>query len=378
MIAVFFGRFITGFVAAIPATLAFGNFDDTHDWEVRIWIVYFYTLFGNMGLVLGPIYSAYVVDTIGWRWVFYIATIASGISAAAALFMKESRATSLLDKKVAEIKKETGQDNLKTESSDQKLTFESFVRDSLFRPLQFLVTEPTIFFCAALCSIAYGLIYGLTESITIVYESFGWSKANSSLAFLPILLGLVLNILPRFYDQHLFKKFKAQNRTIKPETKIRSFAIACPALALGLWIFAWSIPPRVPNVHWIVSMIGLVLVGFPANDFAYVLFGYVTDLYGPYAASAVASLNLSRTLVAAAFPLFTTQMYQGVGSNVATSILAAVATLFAFTPFLFLGHAEKLAGMSKLAQKGGEAGEDETSEGRDGNEKGEGENTERE
>ena len=100
-------------------------------------------------------------------------------------------------------------------------------------------------------------------------------------------------------------------------------------------------------------MIGLVLVGFAANDFAYVLFGYVTDLYGPYAASAVASLSLSRTLVAAAFPLFTTQMYEGMGSNVATSILAAVATVFAFTPFLFLVHAEKLAGMSKFAQKDG-------------------------
>jgi hypothetical protein len=57
VITVFFGRFITGFIAAIPATIAFRNFNDTHDWEVRIWVVYFYTLFGYLGLVLGPIYS---------------------------------------------------------------------------------------------------------------------------------------------------------------------------------------------------------------------------------------------------------------------------------------------------------------------------------
>lgn len=62
----FIGRFVTGFVAAIPATIAFGNFDDTHDWEVRIWIVYFYTLCGSVGLVLGPVYAAYVVDTTSW------------------------------------------------------------------------------------------------------------------------------------------------------------------------------------------------------------------------------------------------------------------------------------------------------------------------
>jgi MFS family permease len=79
-------------------------------------------LLGNRGLVVGSIYAAYIVETIGLRWVFYIATIASGISAVAALGMKESRATSLLDQRVEKIKKETGYDNLKAESSVQKLT----------------------------------------------------------------------------------------------------------------------------------------------------------------------------------------------------------------------------------------------------------------
>jgi hypothetical protein len=132
--------------------------------------------------------------------------------------------------------------------------------------------------CAIICSIAYGLIYGLTESVTIVYEQFGWSTTNTSLEFIAILLGLVLNIVPRFYDQHIFTKYKQEGHAINPETKIRSFGIACPALIIGLWIFGWTKPPLVTHVHWVVSMIGLVLVGFAANDFAYVLFGYVTDL----------------------------------------------------------------------------------------------------
>lgn len=349
IIAVFFGRFITGFVAAIPATMAFGNFSDTHDWEVRIWIVYFYTLLGNCGLVIGPIYSAYIVESVSWRWVFYVATIASGISAVAAFGMKESRATSLLDQRVELIKKETGYDKLKIESSGKKLTFKSFLQDSLFRPLQFLVTQPIVTFCAILCSIAYGLIYGSTESLTIVYEQFGWSQASTSLAFIPILLGLVLDIVPRFWDQHILNKHKKQNRMITPETKIASFAIACPALTIGLWIFGWTVPPLV-HTHWIVSMIGLLLIGFAANDFSYVLFGYVTDLYGPYAASAVSSLSLSRTLVAAAFPLFTTQMYEGLNANYATTILAGIATLFAFTPFIFLRFAPKFKKMSSFVE----------------------------
>lgn len=66
VIAVYFGRFLQGVAAAIPATVAFGNFDDMYNAEHRIWVVYIYTILGMLGLVLGPIYSTYVTSSIGW------------------------------------------------------------------------------------------------------------------------------------------------------------------------------------------------------------------------------------------------------------------------------------------------------------------------
>jgi len=362
IVAVYIGRFVAGFVAAVPATMAFGNFTDTHDDQVRVWIVYFYTFTGNLGLVVGPIYGAYIVENLGWRWVYYIATIIAGASAAAAMLMKESHAEQLLEKRVDNVRKESDNKDLKTSKSEEDHSVKIFLRDCLFRPLEFLFTEPVVAFCAILCSIAYGLIYGSTESLTIVYESFGWSETTTSLAFIPLAIGLMLDILPRFYDAHIHRQYEKEGKQIKPETKLTSFAIACPALAIGLWIFAWTIPPRVENISWVPSTIGLVLIGFATNDFAYVLFGYVTDLYGPLGASAVSSLSLSRTLVAAAFPLFTSQMYKGLGANIATSILAAVATLFAFTPFLFLNYTSKLKHFSKFCESDDE-GEDDKGEG---------------
>jgi len=266
----------------------------------------------------------------------------------AAFLLNESRAVSVLSSKVKRINKQTDKE-LKAADADQHTSFKNFITVSLFRPLLFLFTEPLVAVCAVLCSIAYGLIYGATESLTIVYMSFGFSQTSSSLSFIALLIGLLLNVLPRIYENWLFNKFEAQGRSILPETKIRSFAIACPALAIGLWIFAWTVPPLVNGVPWAVSMIGLILIGFAANDFAYILFGYMTDAYGGYAASAVSSLSLSRTLVAAAFPLFTTQMYRGLGSNVASSILASVATLFALTPALLLMHGRTFRKNSKYA-----------------------------
>ena len=103
-------------------------------------------------------------------------------------------------------------------------------------------------------------------------------------------------------DSSKYKKYRKTKRRILPESKITSFAIAAPSLAIGLWIFAWTIPPRVTHVPWPVSMIGLIMIGFSLNDFSYVLFGYATDSYGQYAASAVSAISLTRTLTDRAVP----------------------------------------------------------------------------
>lgn len=297
------------------------------------------------------------------RWIYYIAAIVAAIVTFASMFIKESRASIILEGKIEKIRKQTGNDKLKPEGGAKDTDFKSVLKE-LPKPLYYLFMEPIVTLCAILLSTSYALIYGLTESLTIVYAlpGFAWPMANTSLSFLAILLGLWLNIIPRFYDAWLFKKLKAADKEITAEYKIRGFAVACPALAIGLWIFAWTIPPLVPHVFWIVSFIGLVLIGYSANDFSYVLFAYVTDVYGTNAASAVSALSFCRTLVAAAFPLFTTQMYNGLGANVATSIFAAVATMFSLTPWLFLGKAGMLKKISRHAmQDEGEKNRDEES-----------------
>lgn len=352
VIAVCFGRFITGFASATPATVAFGSFEDMYNSETRIWIVYIYTLIGNMGLVLGPIYSEYMTAYAGWRWVFYISSIVSGIGILASCFLNESRTGYLLECKVKTIEKQTGVYSLRCPEK-KKITLQGFAQESLFRPLRFLVTEPIVFCCAALMAISFSLIYGLTVGLTVVYTEFGFAvSTTSSLAFIPLLIGLLINVIPRVYDQKTFTRNRQESRPVRPKTKVGSLVTACPALAIGLWLFAWTVPPRVQHVHWSVSMIGLILVGYATNDLSYILFGYLTDSYGPYAASACSSLSLARTLMAAVFPLFTYTMYTGLGANVSTSIFAAVATLFCITPVVFIKYGHGLRKISRFAQVG--------------------------
>ncbi|MGG6494696.1 UNVERIFIED_CONTAM: MFS transporter, partial [Bacteroidetes bacterium 56_B9] len=100
---VYIGRWFQGVAAAIPATVAFGNFQDMVDARARISVVFLYTWAGFVGLAMGPVYSAYVTERCGWRWVFYISTITSAVSAALSFGVKESKADLLLQKKVKAI-----------------------------------------------------------------------------------------------------------------------------------------------------------------------------------------------------------------------------------------------------------------------------------
>jgi hypothetical protein len=106
----------------------------------------------------------------------------------------------------------------------------------------------------------------------------------------------------------------------------------------------------VTNLHWVVSTIALVFIGYALDEFDSVLAGYLADSYLSYAASGFAALSLIRSSLSAAFPLFASQMFDGLGANVAASILAALATLFCVVPPLFTKYGEQIRGRSKFAR----------------------------
>jgi hypothetical protein len=205
------------------------------------------------------------------------------------------------------------------------------------------------------------MLYLFTESFTVVYSQFGWSDRATSLPFIALALGVPLSILVRFWDLRRMKMREDRNERMQPEDKIGGFVLAAPIMAVGLWLFSWTVPPLV-QTHWIVSMCGLVLVGFAANEFAYTLTGYLADSYTLYASSGLAALSFLRALAGGSMPLFAYQMFSGLGSNVAGSIIAAVATAFCVTPFIFLRLGRRLREKSQFARYSAEVNEQQSAE----------------
>lgn len=285
------------------------------------------------------------------RWVFYIYAIIIGIITCLLFFIRESRCSYLLTREVDELRRQI-QGVPPALNHDHLPDFQAFVKEALFRPAELFFQEPIIFTIAMMISVAMSLIYIFTEALPIIYESMGFSASQASLIFMAIGLGICFSTLTRVLDSHIFNKRRSHGLPIKPEDKLVGLGIGAPFLAIGLWWFGWTIPPMIqgPNVPWIVPTTSLVLVGYALTEIDTVLYGYISDSYLSYSASATAAVAFLRGMLSGTFPLFTKQMIHGLGANGAISVLAGAATVFCVVPPLFLCYGERIRRESRFAR----------------------------
>lgn len=112
--------------------------------------------------------------------------------------------------------------------------------------------------------------------------------------------------------------------------------------------FAWT---SFPSVHWIVPIIASGFFGLGIYIVILSILNYVVDSYQTYSASALAGVILIRNLVGAGFPLFANQMYDKLGYEWASSLLAFLSIIMIPIPWLWFYYGEKLRLKSPYARE---------------------------
>lgn len=64
--AIIICRFITGVVSAVPTVVVAGSIEDIYNIRTRVWMIFAWALVGLLALVVGPIFSTYVTNILGW------------------------------------------------------------------------------------------------------------------------------------------------------------------------------------------------------------------------------------------------------------------------------------------------------------------------
>ncbi|KAF1985865.1 MFS general substrate transporter [Aulographum hederae CBS 113979] len=342
-------RAIDGIAFSAPMTLVGGTLADLWKNEERGVPMAAFSAAPFIGPAIGPLVGGFLSDNLGWRWLYWIQLILSGVAWVGLTFtVPETYAPKLLAVRAAKMRKETGDDKFVTEQDLDLRPFTQRLWLFLVRPFQLLFLEPIVFFISVYMSVLYGLLYMFFVAFPIVYQQGkGWSASSTGLMFIPLAIGVVASaVCSPLVNKHYLTLVRKHNGHPPPETRLIPMMLSCWFIPIGLFIFAWT---SYPQLSWWGPAMGGFPVGFGFIFLYNAANNYLVDSYQHQAASALAAKTCLRSFWGASTVLFTGQMYGRLGDQWASSLLAFIALACCAIPFVFYFFGERIRKYSKFA-----------------------------
>ncbi|KAI5927548.1 MFS general substrate transporter [Camillea tinctor] len=334
-------RFFAGFFGSCPPTNGGASIADMVPQHRRGVFMAGFAIGPVFGPVIGPVAGGFLSDAAGWRWVFWLVTIAGGAISIVVLFLaKETYAPVILQRKVVRLRQQTGKPHLR-HVLDTGLSPVARLKLSFVRPMKLLVLSPIGAISAIYMAVVYGYLYLMFSSITQVFqETYGFTPNLAGLAFLGLGVGSIIGIavVSLTSDRQVKKQIEATG-SAKPEIRVQTVPIGNILLPAGLFIYGWTAEY---HVHWIAPIIGMALVGIGNIIIFMSIVLYLIDAFTVYSASALAANTVIRSLGGAFLPLAGLSLFARLGVGWGNSLLGFIAVGLLPVPFLFLKYGEML------------------------------------
>ncbi|KAH6981671.1 polyamine transporter 3 [Ilyonectria sp. MPI-CAGE-AT-0026] len=336
-------RFLMGFAGSVPITIGSGSIADIMPIESRGKAMSVWALGPLLGPCIGPLAGGYLIQAAGWRWVYWLVTILGGIFIPCSfLFIKETYAPVLLERKADRLRRETGNLSLRSKEDKGEPIGTKF-KLAIMRPLKLLFTTPLVGLMALYMAVAYGILYLLIATFSFVYKDhYGFDEGELGLTFLPGGIGMMIGVVTFGALSDVFvKNRQKQGLEHKPEVRLSpTLAMPCGiVLPIGLFIYGWTVQY---GVHFIVPMLGVAIFSGGLMGVMMCVQNYLLDTYPRYAASVTAALAVLRSFAAAFLPLAGLDMYDALGLGWGNSLLAFVCVAMIPIPICFYTFGERL------------------------------------
>ncbi|KAJ9151210.1 MFS general substrate transporter [Pleurostoma richardsiae] len=345
-------RAIDGIAFSAPMTLVGGTLADLWKNEERGVPMAAFSAAPFIGPAIGPLVGGFLADAAGWRWLYWIQLILSGVVWILITFtVPETYAPTILAKRAKKLRKETGESDHVTEQDLDTRPMVERLRIFLVRPFQLLFVELIVFLISLYMSVLYGLLYMFFVAYPIIFqEGKGYNAGITGLMFIPLAVGVVLSaVCSPFVNRHYLTFVRRFNGSPPAEYRLIPMMASCWFIPIGMVIFAWTSYPR---LIWV----GPALAGFPVG-FGFIFLynaanNYLVDSYQHQAASALAAKTCIRSFWGAGVVLFTNQMYRRCGYQWASMILFFISLACCAIPFLFWRYGAAIRSRSKYAYGG--------------------------
>lgn len=345
-------RFLAGLFGVAPITNGGGTIADMVPQKHRGTALAVFSIGPLLGPIIGPIAGGFLSDAKGWRWNFWLLAIISGfITILMLVVMKESYAPVLLQRKTERLRKETGNELLHSKL-DIGLAPRDFFKRSAVRPVKMLISSPIVAIMALYTALTYGYLYVQFTTMTEVFQGqYGFSTALVGLSFLGLGVGSFVGVIlySGTSDRYISRKAAeadklaeeagTEKQGMKPEYRLPLLPVGATCIPIGLFIYGWTAQYK---VHWIVPIIGTAFGGVGNVLVFFSIQTYLVDAFTIYAASALASNTIIRSIAGAVLPLAGLRLYERLGYGWGNSLLAFIAILFLPVSFAILKYGELL------------------------------------
>jgi multidrug resistance protein len=341
-------RFLAGCAGSAPLTLGGGTIADMFPPQQRAGAMAIWSMGPLLGPVIGPVCGGFLVEHMSWRWVFWIMAIFGGAFGLLLLLVgRETYAPTLLERKAAKLRKETGNTALRSVLTKDIPPREVFVR-AIARPMKMLFLSPIVGSMSLYIAINYGILYLFFTTITFVFEgTYGFSSGAVGLSYIGVGVGMIVGmaVLGTVSDK-IIKKQQAKGN-VKPEHRLPLMLTLPGAIGLpiGVFVYGWTTNFA---VHWIVPIIATAFIGLGNLTAMMTIQTYLVDAFTIHAASAIAANTVLRSIFGAVLPLSGLSMYDALGLGWGNSLLGFISLAFIPVPILFRFYGERIRTNSKF------------------------------
>ncbi|OOF93141.1 hypothetical protein ASPCADRAFT_517318 [Aspergillus carbonarius ITEM 5010] len=333
-------RLLAGVGGVCPLTIRSGTVADMVPLEKRAGIMSVWALGPILGPLVGPVAGGFLSEAEGWRWVFWVIAIATGVITIGCIFCyRESYAPVLLERKAVQLRKETGNPNLQSKYYTGPFTTQSYL-NTLARPMKLLAFSPIVLMLSLFAAITYGYLYLMFTTIPPIFRNaYGWSTGVAGLSYLGFGIGSVTGLVSYgVVSNRLAVKHTARG-TFTPECRLPPMAVGCWFVPIGLFWYGWAAQA---HTHWIVPIIGTGVFALGLMTVFIATNAYLVEAYLKEAASVTAASTVLRSLVGAVLPLGGPAMYDRLGEGWGNSLLAFMALALCVCPGLFWRYGERI------------------------------------
>jgi DHA1 family multidrug resistance protein-like MFS transporter len=244
-------RFFAGLFASCPLAVVGGAFSDLFGNETRRIAIAGFSSLVFIGPFVSPIVGAFITQSyLGWRWTEYITGIMGALALILdVLLLEETYMKTILQKRAANIRKETGNFAIHHVSEEEVITFKDLVEKHLLLPLKLLFLEPIVLLITIYTAFIYGILYLFWEAYPIVFAQYrGINMAVATLPYIGLIIGVLIGCgIVIFFEPRYNRKLKENNNIPVPEQRLLPMMVGAVIFPIGLFWFAWT--GNYPSIH---------------------------------------------------------------------------------------------------------------------------------